>query len=115
MQSVSTLREHKQFFALYNTQTNKQACMNQEVLFLQAIHENFDKALISNGLCVLNMNWHRFSSHHAANKEAFVTQITTKVGAFKSNRDKAEERVAKEKALNDQLRLVATFHVDYDI
>ena len=43
----------------------------------------------------------------AANKEAFLTQISTKVGAFKANRDKGDERLGKEKATHDQLRCAA--------
>ena len=49
LQSVATLREHKQFYALYNTQMNKQSVMTQEVAFLNSIHENFDRALQSTG------------------------------------------------------------------
>jgi hypothetical protein len=54
-QSSLTLREHKQFFALYNTQTNKQACLTQEVNILNSIHDNYDKAMLSASMFSLSI------------------------------------------------------------
>ena len=80
-------RETKQHYTFYNTLDDTKRYMEKEDSLLNSIHDNFPRAMQSNGA-----------------KAQFLEQFQNIVSSITSNQTKLEERMEGEKITRDTLR-----------